>query len=957
MSEDSHKSAKALFEVISSYPQFLHHEDNVVKTPYSVSTWMLYLDDVDALLTDVKKKKQNEDESSILMLVRDLIGRRAVGLLPKSYKLWKNHWQFVVKHDIGNVLQMWERALVTLHKFPRVWMEYLQYAHTHMLHSTTLRRLANRALEALPVTQHDKIWPTLLQYYQSNNPHIPNESKLCILRRYIDIHPEATKEVADFFSNTLGKWGEAALLYQKLLNAPQITPILRKDLWMSLAKICTQHPVERVGMDWDSMVRAVLANPTYLPEELQGVVWNQLADSWIRRGEFQLARSVYEEALQVVSKVRDFTILLDAYLQFEEGLLEATMQDQNDDEDDEDDAMTDAAADEDEDDWDILLPKEQQEDQLHDSTKKAPSSSMADMELALARAEDLTSRRPLLLNRVLLRQNPHDVGEWVKRARLYKQSEQPEQAAAALEEALKTVMARRAVGGMPSQLAIQLATVYEEDCKDLVRARDVFDRICNQHVYEFRNVDDLAECHAAWVELELRHETWDEALEIIRRSVIVPPGAPKSIRGLAKSLRLWDLLLDLEESLGTVQTTKDAYNRALELTVATPLHVLNFAAFLTEHKYFEESFTAFERGIEMFEFPGVKVIWKAYLVAFLKRYKGSKLERTRDLFQRCVEACPPEECSEFFLMNGKFEEEHGLTKRALGVYKQMCQKVPPSEKYTAYQLFIAKTTKYLGLTATRDIYQTAIEALEDGFAATLCLDFAKMETSLQEMDRARAVLAYGSQMADPRRNEEYWKAWNTFEVSHGNEETFREMLRIKRSVEGSFSTVNYNAAEMSGTANQVENLTNDQAMKMIADREGVELEPQQGRPIEGFVSASKRSAAAAQLDDVEERVAKLRKATATGAAKTPEAADDDDDDNEIDIEDDIDELLGEGGGEKEAAEEPAPTIKTSPVKGITTKAVPAGVFGGLAKLAESGKGEDEAPVGALERLKAAKGSN
>jgi pre-mRNA-splicing factor SYF1 len=592
---------------------------------------------------------------------------------------------------------------------------------------------------------------------------------------------------------------------------------------------------------------------------------------------------------------------------------------------------------------------------------------MAEMELALARAEDLTTRRPLLLNRVLLRQNPHDVGEWLKRSRLYNETEQPEQAAAALEEALKTVMARRAVGGMPSQLAIQLAKVYEEDCKDLVRARDVFDRICNQHVYEFRNVDDLAECHAAWVELELRHETWDDALEIVRRSVIVPSGAPKSIRGLAKSLRLWDLLLDLEESLGTVQTTKDAYNRALELTVATPLHVLNFAAFLTEHKYFEESFTAYERGIEMFEFPGVKVIWKAYLEAFLKRYKGSKLERTRDLFQRCVEACPPEECSEFFLMNGKFEEEHGLTKRGLGVYKQMCQKVPPLEKYTAYQLFIAKTTKYLGLTATRDIYQTAIEALEDGFAATLCLDFAKMESSLQEMDRARAVLAYGAQMADPRRNAEYWKAWNTFEVSHGNEETFREMLRIKRSVEGSFSTVNYNAAEMSGTANQVENLTNDQAMKMIADREGVELEPQAAAPMEGFVSASKRSAAAAQLDDVEERVAKLRKATATETAtdtgKTPEAAADDDDDdaNEIDIDDDIDELLG-GGGEEEAAaaEEPAPVpAKVSPVvvEDVSTKAVPAAVFGGLAKLAESGNGEEEAPVGALERLKAAKGSN
>lgn len=126
---------------------------------------------------------------------------------------------------------------------------------------------------------------------------------------------------------------------------------------------------------------------------------------------------------------------------------------------------------------------------------------------------------------------------------------------------------------------LQLAKIYEEDCKEVAKSRNLFDRICNQWVYEFKNVDDLAECYVAWVELELRQETWDDALDIIRTSVIIPPFAPKWIRGLPKSLRLWDLLLDLEESLGTAQTTKDAYSRAIEQKVATPLHILNFATF------------------------------------------------------------------------------------------------------------------------------------------------------------------------------------------------------------------------------------------------------------------------------------------------------------------------------------------------------------------------------------------
>ena len=925
------ENTPSLLQTAASYPQLVNHEESIVKTPYNVTAWMAYLDDVDGLISD----KNNKDKDSLVSL-RDLVGRRAVQLLPKSYKLWKAHWEFCGHHKRLST-KLWERALVTLHKFPRVWMEYLTYAHEYSNQTPTqLRRLANRALEALPVTQHEKVWPTLLHYYESTSSSMPKETKLSMLRRYIQFNPNATQQVADFLANQLGHWGEAALLYVHLLNdQPELTMHQRKDLWMSLAKICTRHPVEEVGLDWDCMVRATLRNKNYLPTELEGVVWNQLADSWIRRGEFQLARSVYEEALESVSKVRDFTILLDAYLQFEEGLLEATMEAQAENEEENENATEG----ENDDDWDLLLPNQQPHDELAKS-----ASSMSDLELALARAEDLTARRPLLLNRVLLRQNPHDVGEWLKRARLFKENEQLSQAAAALEEGLRTVRSRRAVGGNPSQMVSDLIQIYESDMKDVAQARDLLDRVCNQWLYEFKNVDDLAECHAAWVELELRQESWDDALDIIRKSVVVPPNAPKMVKGLTKSLRLWDLLLDLEESLGTVQTTKDAYNNAMEQRVATPLHLLNYASFLKEHKYFEESFSAYERGIELFEFPGVKVIWKAYLEAFLKRYEGTKLERTRDLFQRCVEACPQEECAEFFLMYGKFEEEYGLTKRALGVYRDMCNKVPAEEKYTSYQLFIAKTTQYMGQTATRDIYQSAIEKLEDEYAAELCLDFAKMETSLQEIDRARAVLSYGAQLADPRRNEQFWKDWNEFEITHGNEETFRDMLRIKRSVEASFSTVNYNAAEMSTTTGKVENLSNEEAMKMIAEREGVELEPQARPAMPGFVSASssKRTGEAANLEDVEERVAKLRKVTAMGeslnnADAEQESATNDDDD-EIDIDD-----LDDDDGENAKA-----------VQSVSTKAVPAAVFGGLAKMVGDGNEQKEESAGALERLRAAK---
>ena len=84
----------------------------------------------------------------------------------------------------------------------------------------------------------------------------------------------------------------------------------------------------------------------------------------------------------------------------------------------------------------------------------------------------------------------------MKRAKLYQQKESYVQAAAALEEGLQTVFARRAIGGSPSQMVTNLIQIYETDLQDVDKARDLLDRICHQHQYEFKHTDDLAEC---WV--------------------------------------------------------------------------------------------------------------------------------------------------------------------------------------------------------------------------------------------------------------------------------------------------------------------------------------------------------------------------------------------------------------------------------------------------------------------------
>lgn len=79
----------------------------------------------------------------------------------------------------------------------------------------------------------------------------------------------------------------------------------------------------------------------------------------------------------------------------------------------------------------------------------------------------------------------------------------------------------------------------------------------------------------------------------------------------------------------------------------------------------------------------------------------------------------------------------------------------------------------------------------------MCLRFASMERKLGEIDRARAIYAHASQFCDPRVNPNFWAEWNSFEIETGSEDTFREMLRIKRSVQAQFNTESsYLAAQM-----------------------------------------------------------------------------------------------------------------------------------------------------------------
>lgn len=790
---------------------------------------------------------------------------------------------------------------------------------------TQTRRTFDRALCALPVTQHDRIWEPYLVFVSQKG--IPIETSLRVYRRYLKYDPSHIEEFIEFLINS-ERWQEAAERLAGVLNDDQFFSIKGKTkhrLWLELCDLLTKHATEVSGLNVDAIIRGGIRKFT---DEV-GRLWTSLADYYIRRKLPEKARDIFEEGMMTVVTVRDFSVIFDAYSQFEESMLAYKMENLDLSDEEQENGKEERGEQEEEEDvrkdTDLSVGKFEKRILkgfwLHDDN---------DVDLRLARLEHLMDRRPELANSVLLRQNPHNVEQWHRRVKLFEGN--PTRQILTYTEAVRTVDPFKAVG-KPHTLWVAFAKLYENH-KDLANARVIFDKAVQVN---YKSVEHLASVWCEWAEMELRHKNFKGALDLMRRATAEPSvevkrrvaadGHEPVQMKLHRSLRLWTFYVDLEESLGNLQSSRAVYERILDLRIATPQIIINYAMFLEEHKYFEDAFRVYERGVKIFKYPHVKDIWVTYLSKFVKRYGKTKLERARELFESAVETAPADCVKTLYLQYAKLEEDYGLAKRAMKVYDQATKAVPANEKLSMYEIYIARAAEIFGVPKTREIYEQAIQSgLPDKDVKTMCMKYAELEKSLGEIDRARGIYTYASQFADPRTDPDFWNQWHEFEVQHGNEDTFREMLRIKRSVSASYSQTHFILPEYL--------MQKDEKMSL---GQAVDALKQAGVPEDEMAALEKKLAPA------DNDVPVTDKPRTVGFVSAG--------------------VEGDGGRRnvnQEEIELPEESDEEDDEKvEIAQKDVPSAVFGGLAKKREEpekGDGGDEAkegdaPLGALERLK------
>ncbi|KAG7588105.1 Tetratricopeptide-like helical domain superfamily [Arabidopsis suecica] len=754
--------------VFSLSEEDLLHEEAVLQNPNSVKAWWRYL---------ISKSEASFKD-------RFVIYERALKALPGSYKLWyaylRERLDFVSdlcvtdpQYEILN--NTFERALVTMHNMPRIWLLYLQTLISQRLITRT-RKTFDRALSALPATQHGRIWESYLEFV--NQEGVPVETSIRVYRRYLSYDPSHIEDFIEFLLKS-GRWQESAEYLASVLNGQfQFQSSKGKSiysLWMDLLEVVVNHANEVSGLDVEAIIRGGIAKFT---DEV-GMLWTCLADYYIRKNMFEKARDIYEEGMVKVVTVRDFSVIFDAYSRFEESCVAKRLEEVEEggeeyesEVEDEEDVRVNTS----------LSLEEMQRKVLRGYWLNDGN----DVDLRLARWEELMNRRPALANSVLLRQNPHNVEQWHRRVKLFEGD--AEKQILTYTEAVRTVDPMKAIGKSPHTLWVAFAKLYETH-NDLVNARVVLDKAVQVN---YKTVDHLAYVWCEWAEMELRQNNSKGALELMRRATAAPSvevrnrvadvgKEPEPVQlKLYKSPRLWSLYVDLEESVGTLESTRSAYERILELRIATPQIILNYAQLLEENNYFEEAFKVYERSVKMFKYPHVKDIWLTYLTKFVKRYGKTKVERARELFENAVSMVSSSEAALLYLEYAKFEEDYGLSKRAMDVYKQATRRVADEKKLEMYEIYIAHTAERFGAQKTREIFQEAIESsgLAESDVKMMCIRFAELEKSMGEVDRARAVYKYASQFADPQ----VWQKWHDLEIEHGNKDTYREMLRIKRTV-------------------------------------------------------------------------------------------------------------------------------------------------------------------------------
>lgn len=728
---------------------------------------------MDIWLSYIRYVEDDPIESKLLLL------SRCVNYMTRSYKVWMIYLRLLQssispqssEKAINKVAGQFERCLLHLSKFPLIWVEYIKFSHRYLHYTgiTQTRVLCDRSLQELPVIQHRLIWPHFLdladvargstgfgiwfRYYELTK-YLPELGVKFLGEQKIGFDTVVERLVSYSGGQDLRRLNQ--VFANDILENSHSLVLLGKSQWQVYYEFLSLLVNRRKRKDpFLCKITENLAQNCMkkFPDQL-GRVYVKLAQFYINTGDSAKAVDIFEKGIHTVMTVKDFTLIFDAYMEFEETSISKLV--------------------------------EAEEDGVK-------------LDSQMARFESNLAKREFLINDILLKQDKNNVSTWLDRIKLFTKEE--------IKQALETyVKALTTIDPVASRdlhlLWIGYYKVYEEN-GDLKTARSILSTAVK---VPFKNVDELVEIWIEWANLEMRHDDFDQAILLLSKATelkhkdvdFYDEKLSAQVRA-PKSLKLWSFYIDLVEITEDVHKTMQVYEQTVDLKLATPLIIINYCTFLEEHSRFEQCFSVFDRAVNLFTYPVVFEIWNIYLskAVQLQKPMGLSVERVRDLFDRALEECPARLSKPIYMLYANFEEGEGSISKSLKLYTDAMAKLLSAlepdrlsdqvkQILDVVRIQVVKCKQYSGSSSARTAFEFAIDKVPNtAEKGDLFTDFAQLEVDLGEITRARLILEHAATSLIPidPSLERVWDFWKSVEVAHGNEETFKAMLRFRRRVE------------------------------------------------------------------------------------------------------------------------------------------------------------------------------
>ena len=727
--------------------------------------------------------------------IRKKIYQVSLHYLPGSYKLWyhylkeereyvKSNYNIPNKH-YEEVNRIHEQALIYMMKMPIIWMNYIQF----MMEQNSITKtkiIFNKALQAIPITQHKKLWEIYIPWVESLIGC--HKSKIEIFKRYIKFNPDYKEKFINYLIG-IKEFNLAIHLIIEILNEENFYSKENKSqyyYWILLCQIINNYPEDlnlgkyNKDLNVDKVIRHGIKKYT---DEV-GNLWVTLANYYIKIGLIEKAREIFEEALEKILTPRDFSLIYNSYLNFEQEMMKQNLFYNNDINNDnyeltdnkENKNLQSLELNELENALNELNIKESDDYKKEEKFKKEKllekqSQDKSNLQkFNFIRVNNLIQRRPFLKNSTILRRNPNNVSEWLKRIELMKEKKDLNLIKNLYEECLNTIKINLAYGRL-SEIYISYANFFEEN-NNIKKANEIYYKGCNLN---FKNTEENVNMWCLWCEMNVRQKRYQDAYHIIK--FICTNNANKYYK-YNKNIKLWSLYVVLEMNLNQNNEKQIIYiySKMIEYKIANIETIFNFIIYLESIKNYEKIYNIYEQSLDLFRWPNSYDICICYLVDFINHYKSDKTEIFRDIIQNIIILSG--HLKIFYYIYAFYEEKYGLYNHCIDILKEASQNVKEEEKPEIHSVIIAKCAKYFGIGKVRLAFDDAMNNLEKSYVLEIGLKYISIEIKLKEINRARGIFKYLGKLFNPDNKEykeEFWEMWDNFEKIYGDSITYQEM--------------------------------------------------------------------------------------------------------------------------------------------------------------------------------------